>query len=219
MHFKQIDLNSWDRKPYFEHYMHHVRCTYSMTANLDITKLLPMLKHNGFRLYPALIHMLTTVVNRHVEFRMGYGLDGKVGYWESMSPSYTIFHEEDKSFSSIWTDYHKDFSQFHQYVLADLEEYGGIKKFTPKPNEPANTFPISCIPWVSFTGFNLNIYNEAAYLSPIFTIGKYFRQADSILLPLAIQMHHAVCDGYHASMLVQQMQELADDCSTWLPIK
>lgn len=219
MNFQPIDMKTWSRKPYFEHYLHKVRCTYSMTANIDMTLLLPELTSRGIKLYPALIHMLATVVNRHIEFRMSYDANGNVGYWESMSPSYTIFHDDDKTFSSIWTDYDKDVREFNRRYLVDLELYGGIKQFTPKSNEPPNTFPISCVPWVSFTGFDLNIYNEGTYLSPIFTIGKYFRQADSILLPLAVQMHHAVCDGYHASMLFQELQMLADNFATWLPAR
>ena len=28
-------------------------------------------------------------------------------------------------------------------------------------------------------------------------MGKYYKENDKILLPLAIQVHHAVCDGFH----------------------
>lgn len=219
MIFHPIDMNAWKRKLYYEHYLHKVKCTFSMTANIDITLLRAELKSRGIKLYPALIHMLSTVVNRHREFRMAHDSAGNVGYWESMSPNYTIFHADDKTFSSIWTPYHEDFHAFYMSYLADQGEYGGIKHFTPKPHEPANTFPISSVPWVSFTGFNLNIYDDGTYLVPIFTFAKYFSQADRIMLPLAVQMHHAVCDGYHASLLFQELQALADDCMNWLPKK
>lgn len=219
MKFHPIDMNNWSRKPYFEHYLHDVRCTFSMTANIDITLLLAELKSRRFKLYPALIYMLATVVNRHIEFRMSYDSDGILGYWESMSPSYTIFHNDDKTFSSIWTAHHEDFHEFYRRYLADQDEFGGIKQFTPKSNEPPNTFPISSIPWVSFTAFNLNIYNEGTYLLPIITLGKFFSQADRTLLPIAVQMHHAVCDGYHASLLFQELQSLTDDYAIWFPKK
>lgn len=39
----------------------------------------------------------------------------------------------------------------------------------------------------------------------IFTVGKYFEQDSKKLLPLATQVHHAVCDGYHVSMFVEQL--------------
>ncbi len=44
--------------------------------------------------------------------------------------------------------------------------------FSRKENIPPNVFPISSIPWTSFTGFNIN--NDADYLLPIITCGKYF---------------------------------------------
>ncbi|MGH4052536.1 MAG: CatA-like O-acetyltransferase [Clostridium sp.] len=44
MYFKLIDKQNWSRKLYFDNYMNDVRCTYSMTANIDITDLLIKLK-------------------------------------------------------------------------------------------------------------------------------------------------------------------------------
>ncbi|NMM53342.1 type A chloramphenicol O-acetyltransferase [Paenibacillus aquistagni] len=216
MRFNPIVIDQWSRKPYFEHYLNHVRCTYSMTANLDITLLLAELKHKGIKLYPAFIHMITSVVNQHVEFRTCFDAEGRLGYWDSMSPSYTIFHDEDKTFSSIWSLYSEPFERFYNHYLDDMKQYGKVKGFVAKPDEPPNTFPISSIPWVSFTGFNLNIHNEGTYLLPIFTIGKYVQQADTTLLPLSVQFHHAVCDGYHAGLLYHELQLRADHCKEWL---
>ncbi|ASA24254.1 type A chloramphenicol O-acetyltransferase [Paenibacillus donghaensis] len=216
MIFNPIVMDNWSRKPYFEHYLNNVRCTYSMTANIDITHLLAEIKNKVVKLYPALIHMITTVVNRHTEFRTCLNAEGRLGYWDSLSPSFTIFHDDDKTFSSIWTLYGEDFNDFYSRYLDDMRKYGSVKQFIAKTNEPANTFPISGIPWVSFTGFNLNVYNEGTYLLPIFTIGKYFQHDGKILLPLSGQFHHAVCDGYHASLLYNELQIRADTCTKWL---
>jgi chloramphenicol O-acetyltransferase type A len=217
MIFNPIDIDNWSRKPYFEHYSNNVRCTYSMTANIDITCLLSELKNMGIKLYPAIIHMITTVVNRHSEFRTCLDSEGRLGYWDSLSPSFTIFHDDDKTFSSIWTLYGEEFSDFYRRYLDDMKKYGSVKQFAAKANEPPNTFPISSIPWVSFTGFNLNVYNEGTYLLPIFTMGKYFHHVEKLLLPLSGQFHHAVCDGYHAGLLYNELQLLADKCKEWLP--
>jgi len=217
MIFNPIAIDTWSRKPYFEHYLNNVRCTFSMTANIDITRLLSELKKKGIKLYPALIHMISTVVNRHREFRTCFDSDGRLGYWDYMSPSYTIFHDDDKTFSGIWTLYRDEFIEFYNRYLDDMKMYGSVKQFTAKANEPPNTFPISSIPWVSFTGFNLNVYNEGTYLLPIYTMGKYFQHDEKILLPLSGQFHHAVCDGYHAGVFYNELQLLADTCREWLP--
>lgn len=217
MVFNRIDMDNWSRKPYFEHYLNNVRCTYSMTANIDITRLLLETKNKRIKLYPTLLHMISTVVNGHVEFRTCFNSEGQLGYWESLSPSYTIFHNDDKTFSSIWTLYGEQFDEFYIRYLDDMKMYGSVKQFAAKANEPPNSFPISSIPWVSFTGFNLNIFNEGTYLLPIFTMGKYFEQGDRVLLPLSGQFHHAVCDGYHAGVLFNELQLRADTCKDWLP--
>ncbi|WP_018756452.1 type A chloramphenicol O-acetyltransferase [Paenibacillus terrigena] len=216
MIFNPIDMDNWPRKPYFDHYLNQVRCTYSVTANIDITRLRLEVESKGMKMYPVLNHMLTTVVNQHREFRTCFDLDGRLGFWDRMSPSFTIFHDDDKTFSSIWTLYSEDFDVFYNRYLDDMSRYGNVKGFMTKPNVPPNTFSISSIPWVSFTGFNLNIYNEATYLLPIFTIGKFFEQDGKIRLPLSGQFHHAVCDGYHAGVLYNELQLRADTCEHWL---
>lgn len=93
MKFIPIQTGQWDRQPYFDHYFKQNRCTFSMTANIEITLLLGELKKRGMKLYPAFLYMLSRIVNAHVEFRMDIR-EEQVGCWEQMSPCYTIFHPE-----------------------------------------------------------------------------------------------------------------------------
>ena len=39
MAFHKIDLETWPRREYYEHYIQQVVCTYSITVRLDITRL------------------------------------------------------------------------------------------------------------------------------------------------------------------------------------
>ena len=73
-----------------------------------------------------------------------------------------------------------------------------------------NSFDVSMIPWLDFTAFNLNIHNEGKYLLPIFTIGKFKDINRKRMIPLAIQVHHAVCDGYHVGLFVNLLQKEID---------
>lgn len=47
MNFHTIDIERWNRLPYFEHYTNVNQCTYSMTLDTDITLLLQALKIRG----------------------------------------------------------------------------------------------------------------------------------------------------------------------------
>ncbi|CEG55743.1 type A chloramphenicol O-acetyltransferase [Legionella fallonii] len=214
--FNVINLDTWPRKPYFDHYSQQVKCTYSLTIHIDIGKLLSLCKKESIKLYPVMIYLITTAINQQEELRIDYSEQGELGIWNFRSPCYTLFHDDDKTFSNLWTPYNKDFSAFYLNYLTDMETYGATKAFTPKEGEPGNTFPISCVPWLDFTAFNLNIYDDARYLAPIITIGKYTQQADKVVLPIAAQLHHAVCDGYHAGMLFELIKKLSSTPEEWI---
>ena len=215
MDVQKVDLANWPRREFWNHYMNEVRCTYAMTAELDASRLLPALKRRGLKLYPALIHMLSQVVHRHEEFRYNTGPDGEPVLLRSLTPSYTVFHSDDQTFSNLWTPYSPSFRAFHAAYLEDLRQYGGVHGFDGKPGLPENCFWISSIPWVRFTGFHLDIHTDGMDMSPIFTFGKCEPCAGQLRLPLCAQLHHAVCDGFHAARLFNEIQALCDE-EAWL---
>ncbi len=204
MEFQIIDRQTWARKEYFDHYISSVPCTYSMSVRVDITAVI----ESGVKLYPAMLYAISTIVNRHREFRTALNETGEVGVFSNMMPCYTIFHKESETFSNIWTEYHPDFGRFLCAYRQDLAQYGQVPGMEAKPNTPPNTFPISMIPWTTFQGFHLNLQKGYAYLLPIFTMGKYEVEHGRYWLPLAVQVHHAVCDGFHVSRFINELQEL-----------
>lgn len=207
MNFKSIDISQWKRREYFEHYLNQVPCTYSMTLNLDSTELLKELKKRDIKLYPTMIYLLSMIVNKHEEFRTTIDKDAGVGIFDFLHPSYTIFQNTSETFTNIWTEYTPSFPEFYKQYMSDVRNYGATKSFMGKPDTPSNVFNISSIPWISFTGFNLSLPKLADYLLPIFTTGMYFEQNGKIWLPIAIQVHHAVCDGFHIARFVRDLQE------------
>ncbi len=204
MIWKKIDRTLWAREEAFVHFSSDLPCTYSLTAKLDITPL----RQAGLRLYPAMLHALSTVVNRHEEFRTALDSDGNPGVFQELWPSYTIFHPDSETFSNLWTRYEPEYAAFLAGFERDLAQYGEEKGLLGKPNPPANTFPVSMLPWIGFEGFNLNLQKGYDYLLPIFTMGKFDERNGKTLLPLAVQVHHAVCDGFHLSRFLEELQAL-----------
>lgn len=200
MSFHLIDFKTWERKEFYEHFIKEVVCTYSATVNLDITNL------KKYRLYPTIIWLLTKTVNQMPEFRTALTDDG-IGIYDEMNPAYTIFNEKNKNFSGIWTEFNPDYNIFLNSYIADIEKYSSSVNFSPKPDRPLNSFDISMIPWVTFTSFNINVFDSGKYLLPIFTLGKYFEENEKRIIPLSIQVHHAVCDGYHIGKFTEILQE------------
>ncbi|WP_256083903.1 CatA-like O-acetyltransferase, partial [Staphylococcus aureus] len=158
MTFNIINLETWDRKEYFNHYFNQ-QTTYSVTKELDITLLKSMIKDKGYELYPALIHAIVSVINRNKVFRTGINSEGNLGYWDKLEPLYTVFNKETEKFSNIWTESNASFNSFYNSYKNDLFKYKDKNEMFPKKPIPENTVPISMIPWIDFSSFNLNIGN------------------------------------------------------------
>ena len=203
MEIRLIDLENWERREYYEHFIKNVVCSYSVTVNIDITNL------KGHSLYPAMIWLLTKTVNDMPEFRTCLTEEGP-GIYDSMHPMYTVFNKEKKSFSGIWSYFSEDYREFLENYQADVQKYSTSTRYAPKEGTPANSFNISMVPWLEFTAMNFNVYDEGKFLLPIFTMGKFFERDGKRYLPLAIQVHHAVCDGYHIGLFVEKLNEYID---------
>ena len=206
MIFEKIDRSTWPRNEVFKHYFSAIPCTYSLTTKLDITNV----RAKKLRLYPTMLHALTTVVNRHEEFRTAFNEAGELGVFSDMHPCYTVFHKETETFSNLWTEYTPDRSEFIRRYEADLAAYGDNPAFFGKPDLPKNSFTVSMLPWTTFEGFNLNLQKGYAYTLPIFTLGKFFLEGDRTLLPVALQVHHGDCDGFHTCRFLNELQALLD---------
>ena len=204
MIFRKIDQGHWIRKEYFEHYFSQVPCTYSMTVKLDITRII----QEKQKLYPTMLYYITTVVNRHTEFRTAINQNNYLFVYSEMLPCYTVFHKETETFSNLWTEYTPNYVDFCAAYQEDILRYGKRNGMIGKPNMPPNSFPVSMLPWSAFDGFHLNLQRGYDYLIPIFTLGKYDQENGRIMLPMSIQVHHAVCDGFHVCRFINELQEM-----------
>ena len=211
MKFKKIDINNWDRKEYYDWFTTKNCCKISMTTNIDVTNLVKQIKGKNLRYYPVFIYMISRIVNEYSECRMNYDKNGDLGIYDEIYPRYPIFHESDKKISLLWTEYSNDFRIFYDRVIRDMATYGEKRSVTAKGNFPDNCYDISSLPWSSFTSFTCQSTNDSLWLSPLVMIGRFFEDNGKLLMPIALSVHHAVCDGYHVSRFFENLQDLILD--------
>ncbi len=73
---------------------------------------------------------------------------------------------------------------------------------------PKNTFDVSCLPWVKYKSFDIHVFDSGTYLAPVVTWGKYGEENGRIVMPLSMNIHHAVADGFHLCRFFSEVQEL-----------
>ena len=208
MNFTPIDLQTWPRGQMFYYFSQMAPAGYSITVQVDVTALRKTLKEAGRKFFPAYLWLVTKNLNRQTEFKVA-DKDGVLGFYDSLTPLYASFHENDHTFSLMWTEYTDDFLQFHQAYLENQAQFGhnhGVL-CQPQTPPPANAYTVYCVPWVSFTHFAVLSYENKPYYFPSVEAGKFFEEAGRILMPLSITCHHATTDGYHIKCFLDSLQE------------
>lgn len=138
--------------------------------------------------------------------------------YETLTPLYASFHEDDHTFSLMWTDYTEDFRQFYQAYLENQASFGNIHGVLAQPQTPppANAYTVSCVPWISFTHFAVHSYENTPYYFPSVEAGMFHEEGDRILMPLSITCHHATTDGYHVKFFLESLQQDMDAFAQFL---
>lgn len=204
--YREIDLETWPRREHFQYYRNTVICGYSLTARVDVTEALAFARKTGKRFYGCILYAAARAVNEMDEMRMMVTPEGTPGIWETVHPSFTVFHEDDKTFSDLWTEYAPDFPSFYRGFAQTLARYGDCRGIKGRPGQPANFFCASCVPWLDYTGYATHSAGAPA-LFPILTFGQYAREGERYVLPATLTISHAAADGYHASILFQKLGE------------
>ena len=214
--FHKIDFETWERKEHFKYYINLIKTNYNLTAELNISQLMEKVKEKKLKFFPTMLYCIIKAVNQNKEFRMDYDKEGNLGYWDYVVPSYTIFHNDDKTFSDIWSEYDENFEKFYKNVVEDIKKYKDIKGVKTKLGRGDNFCPISCIPWLSFTGCANDTYSEAKMLFPVIAFGKYFKCDEMTMIPISVFVNHAVADGYHTCKLINDIQSIINDIENWI---
>ncbi len=215
--FTPIDLSTWKRGQIFYYFARMAPTGYSLTVQIDITRMKNALTQKGRKFFPAYLWLVTKLLNEQEEFRIAEK-DGQIGCYDFLTPLYAVFHEDDKTFSLMWTEYNEDFDVFYKNYIRNQQQYGAQHGILAQNNmlPPPNAYTVSCLPWVSFQHFSVHSYENKPYYFPSIEAGKFVKQNNRLLMPLSITCHHAATDGYHISLFLERLQSEADQFLQYL---
>lgn len=204
-HFTPIDQVNWPRRDYFYYFTKMMPTGFTVTVTLDISATLAWTKLNNVKFNAAYLYLVSRLLTKHPEFRIGR-VDDQLVTYDVVHPSYTVMHA-DHTISNLWTAYDQNFQSFYAAYLADQQQYGQIPGPMPKPPVSANLFTIGSMPWLDFTSYTPLPFTPLQSFLPVFQAGKFTTHADQrIMMPLSMTVHHAVADGYHVSRLLNELQ-------------
>lgn len=215
--FQPIDMETWPMAQAFYYYTQMAPTSYTVNVNIDVTILRKILKARGYKFFPAYLYSVTKAISKQPELRVSLQ-DNILGHWDSLTPTYPQFHEDDKTTSLLWTEYHDNFEVFYRQYLTDTNQHGGSHGIlSSKGAPPPNAYIISCIPWFTFESFSVHNHGIKNYYVPSFEAGGFTERSDGkIMMPLSVTVHHATTDGYHLKAFFEELQRTMNTPHEWL---
>lgn len=207
--YKSIDMDTWPRRECYDYYATGSKCMCAISADVDVSDLYRKTETLKKNFETAVLYVITSVLNRHEEFRVGYCKEnGRLMIWDYINPVHRVFHEDTETFSRVWTKYDADFTKFYTAAQNSIKE--GLKlKTVNQPEIPDNNFEISFIPWLHFSAINTKMSESGKYLAPVITAGKVEEINGKFMMPLTMQISHAVADGFHIARAFNETAEEA----------
>ncbi|MCR5286567.1 MAG: chloramphenicol acetyltransferase [Saccharofermentans sp.] len=208
MNYRIIDKETYYRKGVFRHFSEDCKCSVSMTARVDVTKLVKYSKSTETKFYINFLYLLTKVLNSRDDYKMGYlWQSGEIICYDVINPTQYVFHEDTETCTPVYSNYDPDYKTFYENALADVEKAKQTREYGLDAMNHPNWFDASYISWLSYDSLNIELPDGYLYFAPIINWGKYREENGRLMLPLTVRMNHAIADGYLVARVYKLLEE------------
>jgi chloramphenicol O-acetyltransferase type A len=199
-----IDLETWPRRSQFEFFRGFANPHFSLTAQVDVTRLVEELKPEGVSVFNAVLFAVMGAANALPELRTRFRGDQVVEH-EVVHASITV-PIEDERFAFCDIEYAPDWPAFDARCQAAVEHARRQSVLIDHIAQRDDWIFLSCLPWVAFTSMT-NPTSGPDDCVPRITWGRFERLGDSWRLPVCVEVHHGLVDGLHVGRFYQGLQQ------------
>lgn len=202
--YTPFDIEKWNRKHTYHFFKTYDDPFFNICTHVDVAKLHALCKKNSFSFHLSLLFCILKTVNETIEFRLRL-LDGNVVLFDTIHCGSTVLHE-DNTFTFCYFPYTASVKEFNDAGRKILNAHLQRKELQPRSHD-LDLIYSSSIPWTSFTSITHARNHKTGESIPKFAFGKYFQQDGKLLLPISIEVNHALMDGYHVGTFLSDLQE------------
>lgn len=205
-----LDIETWNRKEHFRFFSQCDGPLFGIVADIDVTDGYSFCKENGIPFFLYYHFKSIAVVNRIEEFR--YRTEGnEIIIFETIHVTTTI-SRTDNTFAFAFIPFTESFSEFTQSAKAEIERirHSTGLGITPDTGR-SDVIHFSTVPWIKFTGVTHARNFKHHDSVPKITFGKYFRKNERLMMPVSVNVHHGLMDGYHVGRFLELFEQLVNE--------
>lgn len=204
-----IDMANYSRSSLYRHFLTFEIPVVTRTLQFDVSALLAQSKSRKQRFSLTLGFILTRAVNHVPEMRHRI-LNGELVEYDKIIPSITVLGLDKNLYFSkgVFSD---SFADDYPSNLAIIERAAQGQEPNIGSDNQGQIF-ITNNPWNNFTSLNFPYSSKLASI-PVFGIGKMHEDRGRTTVPIAMQTHHSLVDGYHVGLFLEILSRHLDDPS------
>ncbi|CAH9051297.1 Chloramphenicol acetyltransferase 3 [Pseudoalteromonas holothuriae] len=205
---KKIDLDTWPRAQHFHFFKGFDKPHFNITTHVDFSALYQFARTNGYSFTQSYLYCLLKAVNQCTSMRYRIVDDQPVEVDELMAS--TVFLKGDETFRFTPLYLKKNLGEFCEHVHEQKSYYMNQALLTQEfelRETQVSQIHVSVLPWFNFTSFS-HAAHETSHCSgvPKFVFGQY--QHNTGLMPLNIEVHHALMDGVHVAQFLTTLKQV-----------
>jgi len=202
---RHLDIENWSRRELFEFFIGYANPYFNVCVQLDVTEFLTFVRARPTKVSLALHYFALRVANEIEPFR--YRLkDGKVVIFDSIHGGTTVLLPNE-SFAYAYFEYQPDFEKFAGEMGSAVE---AVRTSTAplKPTMRDDVIYHTTLPWISFTSFMHARTPGRGDSIPRIVFGKFVNSGGRTMMPISVEVHHALMDGLHVGRYLNRLAEV-----------
>lgn len=203
-----LDIDNWNRKELYTHFRKLADPTFGLVVNVDVTKIYQKTKEQQVSIFTAYLHACMKAINAVENFKYRIEED-KVAIYDVIDVSATI-SRADKTFGFSFIEFSEDFKTFKERFEAEKARIINSENLFP-PTYSLGCIHCSAIPWVHFTGHKEPFSGDKDASVPQLAFGKIKAEDTNMVMPVAVNVNHALVDGYHVGQFFEKFQKELDN--------
>jgi chloramphenicol O-acetyltransferase type A len=200
-----LDIATWSRREHFELFRGFASPFFSVCVEVDATVAWEKSRQQGSpSFYVATLFHSLRAANATDAFRMRVRGD-RVWVHDSVRASATILREDETFGFGIFPPA-PTLEEFGRHASGEVAAARRVAPLVlPRPGEDDLIYH-SSLPWMRFTAFT-NALNGGKDSVPRVVFGKCVEHDGRWLMPVAVEVHHALVDGLDVARYLDRLQE------------
>ncbi len=204
-----VDLDRWPRRAHYEFFREYEHPAFNVTADVDVTALEALRARDpSARFFATTLGLALGALNALEPFRLRLREHGVIEH--SVIHGGSTVLREDGTFGFGYYEHAESLRDFVSATVAELKRVSSARDLDPNHDRDDLVY-FTALPWIAFSSFqHARARGGREDSIPRVVFGKRQERDGRQVMPVSVEVHHALVDGLHLGQFYETFQQRID---------